>query len=136
MTIAVIGGGMAALEAVKALRAAPGGKDFSIHVFSDSGFPPYNPMLTTYYCGGKIPWEELFPAGQHPWEELGVTLHTGTPVMALSAANHTLRTADAETFSFDKCLIATGASPFVPPFPGHDLGTDAGIFVMRTAGKI
>ena len=34
-----------------------------IDVYSDTDMPPYNPMLTTYYVAGRLPYEGLFPFG-------------------------------------------------------------------------
>jgi NADPH-dependent 2,4-dienoyl-CoA reductase/sulfur reductase-like enzyme len=128
MRYALIGGGCAALEAARAIRGLD--QSGEIAVFNAGTLPPYNPMLTSYYAGGRIDYRVLFPAGQTPWEELGVKVLAGSPVTALSVQARTLTNAAGETFAFDKCLIASGASSFVPDFPGHD---NREIFVMRTA---
>ena len=50
---AIVGFGCAGCHALKALRAA--GCSAAVDVYSDTGLPPYNPMLTTYYVKGTIP---------------------------------------------------------------------------------
>jgi NADPH-dependent 2,4-dienoyl-CoA reductase/sulfur reductase-like enzyme len=100
-----------------------------IEVFASGGLPVYNPMLTSYYAAGKIPYDFLFPYGDGIFGKYGAVLHVNTPVTRLSVKDRSVTSAAGETFFFDKCLIATGASPFVPPIPGADPGK---IFTMRT----
>lgn len=42
-----------------------GGAGYSagIDVYSDTDIGPYNPMLTTYYVKGSIPYDTMFPFG-------------------------------------------------------------------------
>ena len=61
MHYVIVGFGCAGYYAARTIRNNdPGGK---ITVFSDHPYAPYNPMLTTYYAAGKIPFEMLFPFG-------------------------------------------------------------------------
>ncbi|MBQ9931444.1 MAG: FAD-dependent oxidoreductase [Firmicutes bacterium] len=116
LPVAMIGNGGAAAEAVKALRNR--GYDGEIHVFSDTDMAPYNPMLVTYYASGKLGWEGMFPYGQNFYEEYGVSFHGKDPVVKVDALSRSLTTAGGEVFYYEKCLVATGAVPFVPlPIP-------------------
>lgn len=125
---AVIGFGCAGFHGVKGLRAA--GWTGEIHVYTDTGQPPANPMLTTYYASGRLPYEGLFPFG--PLEEIaeryGLTLHCA-PVTGLDSASKTVRCADGTELSFDRVLLSTGARALVPPLEGTDLD---GVYCMRT----
>lgn len=58
---AIIGFGCAGYHALRAIREA--GCDAAVDVYSDTDLPPYNPMLTTYYTAGRLPYEGLFPFG-------------------------------------------------------------------------
>ena len=60
-TVAVIGFGCAGYSAAAAIRRAD--PDAVIHIYSDTGEAPYNPMLTTYYVSGKIEEKAMFPMG-------------------------------------------------------------------------
>jgi hypothetical protein len=60
--IAIIGSGCSAAEGIKALRES--GYRGEIHMLTDSRWPIYNPMLTTYFVADKIGFEQLFPYGQ------------------------------------------------------------------------
>ncbi|MBP2639850.1 MAG: FAD-dependent pyridine nucleotide-disulfide oxidoreductase [Firmicutes bacterium] len=127
--IAIIGNGCAAVECIKALREC--GCNDTIHLFSDHSYPVYNPMLTTYYVAGKIDFSKLFPFGTN--DELArtfnVRFHTRSPVMTLDTTEKVIVTADGLAVSYDRCLIASGASPVRPPIEGIHSGR---VYTMRT----
>lgn len=127
--ICIIGNGGAAVEAVKALRENQ--YEGEIHLVSDSAQPAYNPMLTTYYVSGKIEFEAMFPYGCNMdlYEQYDVTLHLGSPVAGLDTKTKAVSTASGAVYPYDKCLVATGASPFLPPIEGMDRER---VYTMRT----
>lgn len=64
----------------------------------------------------------------------GAQVRTETEAVAVKPAEHKveardLRTGETAEYSYDKLVIATGASPFVPPVAGLELKN---VFVMRT----
>ncbi len=127
--IAILGFGCAGYHCAKALREE--GYDGAIHVFSDTSLPPYNPMLTTYYAGHRLPWEGLFPFGslKEIARSLGLTLHTSKPVERLDHTAREVVLADGSRHGFDAALIATGARVFIPPLPHLP---KENVYVMRT----
>ena len=116
--LAIVGNGAAAAEAVLALRAH--GYEDQIHLFADNEHPPYNPMLGTYLVSGAIPLERAFPFG----DERGfyganrVDTHLGQAVARLDAAEQVLATRDGSEYRYERCLVASGARPSVPPITG------------------
>jgi NADPH-dependent 2,4-dienoyl-CoA reductase/sulfur reductase-like enzyme len=116
--VAIVGNGGAAAEAVLALRAH--GYDGDIHLFSDNRRAPYNPMLGTYIVSGAIPVERAFPFG----DERGfyganrVAAHLGETVTALDAAEQVISTSAGGSYRYDRCLVASGARPSLPPVRG------------------
>lgn len=127
--IAIIGNGCAGVEGLKALRE--NGYKGEIHVFADGKWPVYNPMLTTYYVAGKIGFNSLFPYGKEGeiFNQYRAIVHSGSPVVALDAQERLVANQSGFELKFDQCLIASGASPFLPPIPG--IGSDR-VYVMRT----
>lgn len=125
---AIIGFGCAGYHALRAIREA--GSSAHVDVYSDTCMPPYNPMLTTYYTAGRLPYEGLFPFGtlDDITQQYQAELLTGTRVAAVDAAAKTVRTTGGETREYDKILITTGAAAFVP---GSFAGLK-GAFCMRT----
>jgi NADPH-dependent 2,4-dienoyl-CoA reductase/sulfur reductase-like enzyme len=119
-TVAVIGYGTAAINAAIALRQA--GYRGCIRVFSATDLPPYSPILTSYYAAGEISYEDCFPWDAEQIALLDLDVRSNCPVMRLDAKEHLLETSYG-VFSYDKCLIASGASPMVKGFPaigGYD----------------
>ncbi|MEL4860389.1 FAD/NAD(P)-binding oxidoreductase [Pseudoflavonifractor phocaeensis] len=125
---AIIGFGCAGYQALAAIRQA--GCGAQVDVYTETDLPPYNPMLTTYYVGGKLPYEGLFPFGT--LEEIGqryeASFLTGTRAAKVDAQRRTVTLESGEVRSYDKILVSTGATAFVPPsFAGVE-----GAFCMRT----
>ncbi|WP_298035212.1 NAD(P)/FAD-dependent oxidoreductase [uncultured Dysosmobacter sp.] len=127
---AIIGFGGAGYNAAKEVRQRD--PEAVIDVYSDTDTGPYNPMLTTYYVKGAIPYDALFPFGdlEAVKRELNLNIHTDCPVTGLVPEEKKLRFADGREAAYDKILISTGASAVMPPIPGLNL---PGVFKMRTA---
>ncbi|WP_148355160.1 NAD(P)/FAD-dependent oxidoreductase [Anaerotruncus colihominis] len=128
-TIAILGFGCAGYHCAKTLREL--GYEGAIHVFSDTDLPPYNPMLTTYYAGHRLPWKGLFPFGSLSdiARSLWLTVHTGAAAIHLDTPGKTLYLADGSVHTFDALLISTGARVFLPPLPALP---EKNVYVMRT----
>ena len=101
------------------------GKDIS---YAGCGLP--------YYLGGVIQDKsQLIVNTPAKFSALtGVVVYTESEVIKLDpktkkAFAKNLRTGNEEVYSYDKCVIATGASSFVPSINGVNL---RGVFVMRT----
>jgi NAD(P)H-nitrite reductase large subunit len=129
--VAVIGYGCAAAECIKALRE--NSYSGEIHVFSDSRWPIYNPMLTTYYISGKINFHQLFPYGEDNkfCRDYNVSLHADSPVINLDAEKKAVTNKAGLEYNYEQCLISSGASPLLPPIDG--INSDK-VYVLRTPG--
>jgi len=128
-SVVIVGNGCAGAECIKALRQS--GYRGKIHLFTDSRWPIYNPMLTTYYVAGKIGFEGLFPYGadQEFYLKYGVDVYPESPVVALDAEQKRVHAKSGLEIKYDQCLIATGAAPILPPIEG--IGSDR-VYAMRT----
>ena len=89
-----------------------------------------------YYVGGVIEDKaQLIVNTPEKYAALtGAKVLTETEATAVHPAEHTveakdLKTGETTTYSYDKLVIATGASPFVPDVPGLNVKN---VFVMRT----
>lgn len=127
---AIVGFGAAGYKAAREARRLD--PEAQIDVYSDTDTAPYNPMLTTYYVKGAIPYDALFPFGsiEKIIEELNINFCSDTPVTGVIPEEKTLRFADGSSKQYDKILFSTGASAVMPPLQGIDL---PGVFKMRTA---
>ena len=111
--VAIIGYGTAGVNALIGLRNA--GYDGEVSVFSDIETLPYSPILTSYYAGGEKTFEECFPWSAEELDELDAKV-VHEPVIGLDPRAHAIRTQAGE-YAYDKCVIATGATPSRAGFP-------------------
>ncbi len=127
--IALIGNGGASMECLLALRQS--GYQGEIHLFAPGEPAAANPMLTTYYAAGKIAYAALFPYGTDGgiFHRNRVVVHAYAPVTRLYGEEKRLETRDGAQYSFDQCLIASGATPIRPPVPGL---ASPQVYTMRT----
>lgn len=126
---AIIGFGCAGYHAAKAIRES--GDRTPIDVYEATKEPPANPMLTTYYAGDKLSLEGAYPFGSMAqiMKELNLHVLDGVKVQSVKPYEKVVITADQKMVSYDKILIATGASAILPPMKGLP---DPRVFVMRT----
>lgn len=129
MEFAIVGFGQAGYHAARSIRSRD--PEAGIHIYSDTCYPPYNPMLTTYYVAGKLPRNGMFPYGELEGisSALRLETHMGQKVARVKAREKKLVLSDGTERRFDGILIATGARAFCPPVSA--LG-DESLFVMRT----
>lgn len=127
--IVIVGNGGAGLAAAKALRVSRYQEE--IVLISDYGGPAYNPMLIPYFIAGKIPLEKCAPFGfdfdLH--EALDLDISLGSPVVKLDTRQQFVKTARGKKIYYSQCLIATGASPQIPPVLS---GKSKRILALRT----
>jgi len=126
---AIVGFGCAGYHAAKAIRQKDEGA--IIDVYSDHSFPPYNPMLTTYYASNKLVYQGMFPFGDLEKIKNELKLNILTNQKVSKVKNHTVYFENGEK-EYDKILIATGAYAFVPPINGLDTVNPDNVFCMRT----
>ena len=127
---AIIGFGGAGYNAAREIRRLDPAA--VIDVYSDTDIGPYNPMLTTYYVKGAIPYEAMFPYGDLETirNQLNLNVHVNTFVAGIEPETRTVKLPDGREEQYDKILISTGSSAVMPPITGLDL---PGVFKMRTA---
>ncbi len=86
------------------------------------------PDLIEYLAGRKTR-DQLIVHGANWYGENRITLISGRRIMRVSPVEHKATLDDGTVLSYDKLLLANGASPFVPPLPGAD---QIGVFTLRT----
>jgi NAD(P)H-nitrite reductase large subunit len=113
----IIGGGPAAINAIETIRDFDGTS--GITLVSDE--PAYARMVLPYYLANQIPRPQVFTADDAYYEKLKVDRVIGQRVTKVDPAAKRVTLKDGRTLDFDNLLIATGASPAIPPIPGADL---------------
>jgi NADPH-dependent 2,4-dienoyl-CoA reductase/sulfur reductase-like enzyme len=128
MRFLIIGGSDAGISA--ALRARELSADADVAVLLEDDFPNYSICGLPFYLSGESPdWHSL--AHRTAFEGINVhRQHRATridPVAKAVAVEIGLN--GRRSFSYDKLLIATGASPAQPHIEGWDL---PGVFLLHT----
>jgi NADPH-dependent 2,4-dienoyl-CoA reductase/sulfur reductase-like enzyme len=111
----IIGGGLAGDAAVRGIREVDA--NGSIGMISAEPNPPYTrPNLSKGLWKGK-PIEKIWRNTQ----ELGIEIHLGRKVTRLDTVKKCVSDDSGEEYTFDKLLLATGASPIRLPIGGEDI---------------
>lgn len=123
----IIGAGIAGVSAADAIHQAdPYGK---VVLLSDETELPYFRMNLTRYLAGELDSSKLDLHSRAWYLENHIELHLNTKVVDIDARSQQVFSADGRSYAYDALIMTTGASPFVPPFPGVDL---AGVQTLRT----
>ncbi len=109
--------------------------ELQIVCFERGDFTSYAACGIPYYVGGLVAdVDQLIARSPEGHREHGIDVRTGHEVLAIDTDRglvHARRLADAVVVDepFDQLVIATGAVPIRPPFPGIDA---AGVFGVQT----
>lgn len=117
-TLIVIGNGMVGHHCVEQLIERGVLAQYNVHVFSEEPLRAYDRVhLSEYFTGRDA--ESLALSSVELYQQPGVTLHLGVPVLEIDRERREVITADG-CFPFDKLVLATGSYPFVPPIEGAE----------------
>ncbi|WP_273443963.1 NAD(P)/FAD-dependent oxidoreductase [Neolewinella agarilytica] len=129
-TCLIIGASHAGVNAAFALRKQ--GWKGNIKLFDREPELPYHrPPLSKVFLSGDTGVEDSLLKGISSYESENIDLQTGRSVTEILPKDKIVRLSDGETCSYDQLLLATGASPLMPPIPG--LKSSHKIFGLRTA---
>lgn len=113
----IIGSGAAGHAAAEMLRRQ--GFQGQIQIFSEDTDVPYDrPNLSKDYLAGSAPEEWMSLRDTDFYQEQKIDLHLNCKVIGLDAKKKAITLASGDKVQFDKCLIATGGTPFVPKIEG------------------
>lgn len=131
--LVVIGNGMAGARFVEELIARGGRNRYEITVFGDENTGNYNRILLSGVLAGTHTAHDIF-LNPLPWyAQNGVTLHAGHRVSGIDTNLRVVHAGEVAA-PYDKLVIATGSSAFVPPIEGlrREGQLVDGAFVFRT----
>ncbi|CAH2892815.1 MAG: Nitrite reductase [NAD(P)H] large subunit (EC [uncultured Paraburkholderia sp.] len=118
--LVVIGNGMAGMRTVEELlKLAP--DLYEITVFGAEPYGNYNRILLSPVLAGEKTVDDIILNTRDWYEENGIRLHAGDPVVAIDRSRRIVRSQSGVEVTYDRLLIATGSKPFLIPVPGHDL---------------
>jgi nitrite reductase (NADH) large subunit len=125
--LVIIGNGMAPGWMLEHLfETAPG--RFDVAIFNAEPRVNYNRLMLSPVLSGEKRYEDIITHDEQWYATHGVTLHKSSPVISIDRAARTVVSANGIVANYDRLVIATGSTPFIPPVPGHQL---AGVVTYR-----
>jgi NADH oxidase (H2O2-forming) len=130
--IVIIGAHAAAVDASSAARKTD--RTAEITLITEEKNAGYSRCGLPFVIGHKIPdFKSLIVFPPAFYQMMKLTLKTETKVTAINTTNKTIDTSDKtgknEIVAYDSLIVATGASPFMPPIKGRE---KPGILSLRT----
>jgi NADH oxidase (H2O2-forming) len=130
--IIIIGAHAAGVDAASAARKTD--RQAEITLITEEPHCGYSRCGLPFVIGGQIPsFPSLIVFSPAFFQMMKINLKTETKATAINTQNRTVETVDktgkTETLTYDSLVLATGASPFMPPIKGKE---KQGILSLRT----
>jgi len=117
--LVLVGNGMAGVRALEELlKLEP--DLYDVTVFGAEPHPNYNRIMLSPVLAGEKTIDEIILNDRQWYEDNGITLHTGDPVVTINRVKREVVTESGLTVGYDWLLLATGSDPFIIPVPGAD----------------
>lgn len=133
MKIIIIGGVAAGMSA--ASKVARSDSSAEVVVYEKGGFLSYGACGLPYYVGDfNNDYRRMIARTQEQFAQAGIKTHLFHEVLKVDVEKKQVIVKDIKNGnmfadSYDKLMIATGASSIIPPFPGAEL---MGVHVLKT----
>ena len=118
MRYVIIGNSAAAIGAVEGIRQIDQAGE--IEIITDEACHTYSRPLISYLLGGKVTREKMKYRSEDFYEKHRCLLRYHAKVQAVQPKEKFAVLADGTQVPYDKLLVATGSSAFVPPFEGFE----------------
>jgi nitrite reductase (NADH) large subunit len=129
MNLVIVGGGIAGVTAAAAARdVSPEVKIVMIH---DEPGLPYNRLNLTLMIAGEVSPDELEYKASAWYDEKRIE-HIHDSVTGIDRASKTITLKEKGKMNYGALVLATGASPFIPPIPGVE---KTGVTTLRTLAQ-
>jgi NAD(P)H-nitrite reductase large subunit/ferredoxin len=125
--IVVVGAGVAGVTAAEEIRRAL--PDAELALIGDEPYAFYNRMGITRLVSESVSIESLY-LNRRDWaDSRKIDYRRGVAAATIDRADHEVTLVDGQRLPYDRLVIATGATPLVPPIDGFGA---QGSFVLRT----
>lgn len=114
----IIGNGIAAAGCIEGIRSQD--REGEILVISKEKHPVYCRPLISYYLEGKTDLSKMNYRAADFYEANGCRVIFGKEAAQIDCEKREVVLSDGERKEFSSVCVATGSSPFVPPFDGLD----------------
>lgn len=126
MNYIIIGGGVAAVTAAKAIRNQD--SEGTIRIYGKEKSLPYNRIKLSKELYSNLGSEDVLIKKDKWYEKNNIQVFTDTIITNIDAMAHTVRTINGEQIAFDKLLICTGSNNRKLALEGAEL---KGVFSIR-----
>lgn len=125
--LVVVGNGMAGVACVEhILKHNP---EFEITIFGDETHVNYNRILLSLVLAGEKSADEIVLNDVEWYRSNNIRARLGAKISHIDRATRTVVDETGEATPYDKLILATGSSAFIPPIPGVD---KENVHVFRT----
>src|SRR5579863_4042063 len=118
---------MAGISCVEQILKQP--HDFDITIFGDETHVNYNRILLSLVLAGEKSAEEIVINDIDWYQTHDIRARLGVKIASIDRENHLITDEDGGVTEYDKLILATGSSAFIPPIPGVD---KKNVHVFRT----
>ncbi len=125
-TYIIIGNGVAGNAAAESIRKHD--KTGKIVIFSKEKYPFYYVPALPDFIAGEKELKGLIIHDLDWYEKNHIDLHLETTIAGIAPAQESVVTEKGERYQYDKLLLATGGTSFIPPIKGAELD---GVFTLR-----
>ncbi|SLM28647.1 Pyridine nucleotide-disulfide oxidoreductase [Desulfamplus magnetovallimortis] len=122
----IIGNGTAGTTASENIRKID--QNCKITLITSENFPIYSRIRLPEYLCGKVEKERLIIKSKEWHTRNNIELITDTTIKQIDFTNKKALASNGKFFNYDKVLISTGSTPFIPPVKG---GETEGILTLR-----
>ena len=123
----IVGSSHAALEAAAAIRMID--RAGPLTLLTRDTYLPYSPTILPYVVSGRSQPDNVTLRDAGYFRANAIDFVSGAEVAALDPAQSSLRLASGESWSYERLLIATGATPSLPKVTGLN---DVPFHVLRS----
>lgn len=116
MKYVIIGNSAAAIGCVTGIRTLD--KESDLILISDEPHFTYSRPLISYWLKGKVTDDKMYYRNSDFYEKNNCTVMLGKKVEKIDPDQKKVLIDDGSFIEYDKLMVATGSSPFVPPVEG------------------
>jgi nitrite reductase (NADH) large subunit len=125
--LVVVGNGMAGVSCVEQILKYP--HNFEITIFGDETHVNYNRILLSLVLAGEKSAEEIYLNDIGWYQQHGIRVRLGVRVTGIDRKRRLVIDENGGLTEYDRLILATGSSAFIPPIPGVD---KKNVHVFRT----
>lgn len=125
--LVVVGNGMAGVACIEQVLKYR--QDLDITIFGDETHVNYNRILLSSVLAGEKTAEDIVINDIDWYQDNGIRARLGVRVVRIDRARRFVTDDNGEATGYDRLILATGSSAFIPPIPGVE---KKNVHVFRT----